>query len=207
MTHQIEHPLVATKLTTLRDRDTSSETFRRTVRELAAFLVPAVTADLETEAMPCQTPLEVTEGKKLARPIVLAPVLRAGLGMLEGFLSLLPEASVAHVGLARDEETLEAKSYYFRVPPDLDQAEVIVVDPMLATGGSAIEAIRQLRGAGAQRIRLACLVAAPEGIAALEKACPDVPLFTAATDRQLNERGFILPGLGDAGDRIFGTPE
>lgn len=205
MTHHLNHPLVATKLTRLRDQATDSETFRRTVRELAAFLVPAVTADFATDTVPCQTPLETTDGSRLTRPIILAPVLRAGLGMLEGFLSLLPEASVAHVGLARDEETLEPASYYFRVPPNLAEAEIIVVDPMLATGGSAIEAIRQLREAGAERIRLACLVAAPEGIAALEKACPDVPLFTTAVDRQLNQRGYILPGLGDAGDRIFGT--
>jgi uracil phosphoribosyltransferase len=207
MTRTLDHPLVAAKLTRLRARDTDSESFRRTVRELAAFLVPEVTAGFAIEIVPCQTPLEVTDGARLARPIVLAPVLRAGLGMLEGFLSLLPEASVAHVGLARDEETLEPASYYFRVPPNLDRAEVIVVDPMLATGGSAIEAIRQLRNAGAKRLRIACLVAAPEGIAALEAACPDVPLFTATIDRQLNERGYILPGLGDAGDRIFGTPE
>jgi len=205
MTRTIDHPLVATKLTRLRAHDTDSETFRRTVRELAAFVVPEVTADFATETIPCQTPLEVTDGARLTHPIVLAPVLRAGLGMLEGFLSLLPEASVAHVGLARDEETLEPASYYFRVPPHLDRAEVIVVDPMLATGGSAIEAIRQLREAGAKRLRIACLVAAPEGLAALEAACPDVPLFTAVIDRQLNERGYILPGLGDAGDRIFGT--
>jgi len=205
MTHHLDHPLLAAKITVLRDRNTGSARFRHTVRELAQLMVPAVTADFATESVPCETPLETTTGQRLARPIVLAPVLRAGLGMLEGFLSVLPDASVAHVGLARDERTLEPAAYYFRVPPNINQAEVILVDPMLATGGSAIEAIRQLRQAGAGSIRLVCLLAAPEGIAALEAACPDVPLFTAAIDRQLNNRGYILPGLGDAGDRIFGT--
>lgn len=205
MTHHLDHPLLASKITILRAQDTDSGTFRRTVRELAQLMVPAVTADFATETIPCQTPLETTDGRRLASPVVLAPVLRAGLGMLEGFLSVLPEASVAHVGLARDEATLKPASYYFRVPPHIGAAEVIVIDPMLATGGSAIEAIRQLRGAGATSIRLACLLAAPEGIEALKASCPDVPLFAAAIDRQLNDRGFILPGLGDAGDRIFGT--
>jgi uracil phosphoribosyltransferase len=204
ITH-VEHPLLASKLTLLRDRDTDCATFRRTVRELAALMVPAVTAEFATEPMACRTPLEESQGRRLARPVVLAPVLRAGLGMLEGFLDLLPESCVAHVGLARDEHTLQPASYYLRVPPNLDRAEVIVVDPMLATGGSAIEAMRQLRDAGTRRLRLACLVAAPEGIAALEDAFPEVPVFTASIDRQLDSNGFILPGLGDAGDRIFGT--
>lgn len=205
MLHAIDHPLLQAKVTVLRDRATPPALFRRTVREIAALMVPAVTAGFPTETIPCPTPLEITSGHRLSRPVVLAPVLRAGLGMLDGFLDMLPDAAVAHVGLARDEQTLEASSYYFNSPQSLAGAEVIVVDPMLATGGSAIAAVQRLRERGATRLRLACLVAAPEGIAAVHSACPDLPVFTAAVDRCLNERGYILPGLGDAGDRIFGT--
>jgi uracil phosphoribosyltransferase len=205
MLHRIDHPLLQAKLAVLRDRATPPHLFRRTVREIAALMVPAVTADFDTETVPCPTPLEITSGHRLARPVVLAPVLRAGLGMLDGFLDMLPEAAVAHVGLARDEQTLEACSYYFNSPRSLEGLEVIVVDPMLATGGSAIAAVRRLRERGATRLRLACLVAAPEGVAAVVQQCPELPVYTVALDRCLNERGYILPGLGDAGDRIFGT--
>lgn len=205
MLHRIDHPLLQAKVTILRDRSTPSPVFRRTVREIAALMVPAVTADFATETISCPTPLEITSGQRLLRSVVLAPVLRAGLGMLDGFLDMLPDAAVAHVGLARDEQTLEACSYYFNSPQSLAETEVIIVDPMLATGGSAVAAVRKLRERGATRLRLARLVAAPEGLAAVASSCPDLPVFAAAVDRCLNENGYILPGLGDAGDRIFGT--
>jgi uracil phosphoribosyltransferase len=168
-------------------------------------MVPAVTANLERTTVPCTTPLEITSGEAVSRPIILVPILRAGLGFLDGFLDLIPQAAVAHIGLARNEETLLPEAYYLRHPDPLAEAELILLDPMLATGGSAAQAVTTLREAGAQRIRFACLLAAPEGIAALAAAHPDVPVFTAAIDRCLNEKGYILPGLGDAGDRLFGT--
>jgi uracil phosphoribosyltransferase len=168
-------------------------------------MVSEVTADFETETIPCTTPLELTSGLKVKRDIILVPVLRAGLGFLDGFLDLIPTASVAHIGLARNEETLVAEPYYLKHPPVLAESEVIILDPMLATGGSAIEAARTLRAAGATHLRFACLVAAPEGVAALQQAYPDLPIHAASLDRCLNDRGYILPGLGDAGDRLFGT--
>jgi uracil phosphoribosyltransferase len=168
-------------------------------------MVPSVTADLETEIVPCTTPLEITTGVKIRRSILLVPILRAGLGFLEGFLDNIPQASVAHIGLARNEKTLVAEPYYLKHPPDISESEIIILDPMLATGGSAVEAVRSLRDAGAQHLRFACLVAAPEGVAVLEDAYPDIAIYTASIDRCLNERGYILPGLGDAGDRLFGT--
>ena len=168
-------------------------------------MVPEVTAVLPTRPVSVETPLEVTPGVEVTRPIVLAPILRAGIGFLDGFSDLLPEASVAHIGLARNEQTLQPEPYYFKVPPNLAEAEVLVLDPMLATGGSAVEAVRRLKDAGAKHLRFACLVAAPEGVQALESAFPELPVFTAGLDRCLNEKGYILPGLGDAGDRLFGT--
>jgi uracil phosphoribosyltransferase len=168
-------------------------------------MVPAVTASLETRIIPCETPLEVTSGVKVVRPIILTPILRAGLGFLDGFFDLLPDAAVAHIGLARNEETLLPEPYYIKTPPILAESEVILLDPMLATGGSAVEAVQRLVDRGATHLRLACLVAAPEGIATFEAAWPEIPVFTAAIDRALNDRGYILPGLGDAGDRLFGT--
>jgi uracil phosphoribosyltransferase len=168
-------------------------------------MVPAVTAGFETKIIPCETPLEVTSGVKVARKVILTPILRAGLGFLDGFFDLLPDASIAHIGLARNEETLLPEPYYIKTPPTLAESEVIVIDPMLATGGSAVEAVKRLVDLGATHLRLACLVAAPEGIATFEAAWPGVPVFTAAIDRCLNDRGYILPGLGDAGDRLFGT--
>ena len=175
------------------------------MRRIASLMVPAVTADLERRAVPCTTPLEITSGEAVARPIILVPILRAGLGFLDGFLDLIPHAAVAHIGLARNEKTLQPESYYLRHPADLADADLILLDPMLATGGSAVQAITTLLEAGAKRIRFACLLAAPEGIAAMENAHPQVPVFTAAIDRCLSEKGYILPGLGDAGDRLFGT--
>ncbi len=205
MLQTVEHPLIAEELTRLRDPACPSPEFRHRIRRIASLMVPAVTANLETTLVPCVTPLEITTGVRVVREIILVPVLRAGLGFLDGFLDLIPQASVAHVGVARNEETLAAEPYYLKHPPILGEQEIIILDPMLATGGSAIEAVRSLRKAGAQRVRFACLVAAPEGVAALESAFPEVEIFTACLDRCLNDRGYILPGLGDAGDRLFGT--
>jgi uracil phosphoribosyltransferase len=195
MLHVFDHPLIHSEISRLRDRSCPSSEFRQRIRRIASLMVPQVTADLPTRPTSVETPLEVTSGTLLERPVVLAPILRAGIGFLDGFADLLPTASVAHIGLARNEETLQPEPYYFKVPPNLAEADVIVLDPMLATGGSAAEAIR----------RFACLVAAPEGVEHLHSTFPGLPVFTAALDRCLNEKGYILPGLGDAGDRIFGT--
>lgn len=205
MLHIVEHPLIADQLTRLREPSCPTHEFRQRVRRIASLMVPAVTASLETRVVACQTPLEITSGRHLTRGIILAPVLRAGLGFLEGFLDLIPDAAVAHIGLARNEETFKPEPYYLKHPPVLSELELVILDPMLATGGSAVEAVRRLRDAGASHIRFACLVAAPEGVAVFEDACPDVPIFAAALDRCLDDRGYILPGLGDAGDRLFGT--
>ena len=201
----IEHPLIADELTRLRDASCPSQEFRQRVRRVASLMVPAVTENLHTEVVSCTTPLEITAGSRLSRGIILVPVLRAGLAFLDGFLDLIPQASVAHIGLARNEQTLLPESYYMKHPPKLGESDVIILDPMLATGGSAVEAVRRLREAGARSLRFACLVAAPEGVSALGEAFPDLPIFAAALDRCLNECGYILPGLGDAGDRMFGT--
>ena len=205
MVHVIEHPLVQAELTGLRCRNCPGPEFRQRLRRIASLMVPAVTAGFETRVIPCETPLEVTSGVKVARKVILTPILRAVLGFLDGFFDLLPDASIAHIGLARNEETLLPEPYYIKTPPTLAESEVIVIDPMLATGGSAVEAVRRLVDLGATHLRLACLVAAPEGIATFESAWPEIPVFTAAIDRCLNDRGYILPGLGDAGDRLFGT--
>ena len=205
MLYQVEHPLIAGELTKLRDSACPTPEFRQRVRRIASLMVPAVTADFETTVVPCHTPLEITSGAQVTRGIILAPVLRAGLGFLDGFLDLIPQASVAHIGLARNETTLLPEPYYLKHPPVLGEHEIIILDPMLATGGSAIEAVRSLRQAGARHIRFACLVAAPEGVGALEEAFPGIAIYTASLDRCLDGRGYILPGLGDAGDRLFGT--
>jgi len=205
MLHHIEHPLISAELTRLRDPDCPTQEFRQRVRRISSLMVPQVTADLETRTVQCNTPLEITSGTEIVRPVILVPILRAGLGFLDGFLDLIPQAAVAHIGLARNEKTLEPEAYYLRHPTLLSESELILLDPMLATGGSAVHAVKTLREAGAKRIRFVCLLAAPEGIAALGDAYPDVPVFTASVDRCLNERGYILPGLGDAGDRLFGT--
>ena len=205
MFHTVEHPLIADELTRLRDPDCPSPEFRQRVRRIASLMVPAVRPNLETRLVPCNTPLEITSGRKLTRGILLVPVLRAGLGFLDGFLDLIPQASVAHIGLARNEATLLPEPYYMKHPPALGERDIIILDPMLATGGSAIEAVRSMFEAGARSVRFACLVAAPEGVAALNDAFPDLLIHAACLDRCLNESGFILPGLGDAGDRLFGT--
>jgi uracil phosphoribosyltransferase len=202
----VDHPLVQHKLGILRDRATDTKTTRHLVGELATLLTYEATRDLELEPIEVDTPLERTtayqvSGKKLA----VVPILRAGLGMLDAVLDLIPGARVGFVGLYRDESTLEPVEYYLKLPADLEQRDVLLLDPMLATGGSAAEACTQLRTAGARQIALVCLVAAPEGVAKLHDAHPDVRIVAAALDRQLNDVGYILPGLGDAGDRLFGT--
>lgn len=205
MVHVVQHPLVQAELTGLRCRHCPGPEFRQRLRRIASLMVPEVTATFETTPIACETPLEITTGVRKTRPIILTPILRAGLGFLDGFFDLLPDAAVAHIGLARNEDTLQPEPYYLKTPPTLAESEVILLDPMLATGGSAIEAVRRLKDLGATHLRFACLVAAPEGLAAVEAAWPDLPIFTAAIDRGLNDRGYILPGLGDAGDRLFGT--
>jgi uracil phosphoribosyltransferase len=201
----IDHPLIADELTRLREPSCPSPEFRQRLRRIASLMVPAVTADLETHVVPCNTPLEITSGVNLTHGIVLVPVLRAGLVFLDGFLDLIPQAAVAHIGLARNEQTLLPEPYFMKHPPVLADQDIIILDPMLATGGSAVEAVRRMTDAGARSLRFACLVAAPEGVATLESSFPDLPVYAAALDRCLNERGYILPGLGDAGDRMFGT--
>ncbi|WP_193211760.1 uracil phosphoribosyltransferase [Luteolibacter marinus] len=205
MVYVVDHPLILAELTGMRDRTCPGPEFRQRLRRIASLMVPAVTADFETKVVSCETPLEVTSGQKAARRIILTPILRAGLGFLDGFFDLLPDAAVAHIGLARNELTLQPEPYYIKTPPVIADCEVILLDPMLATGGSAVEAVQRLVDLGATHLRFACLVAAPEGIATFEAAWPDVPVFTASIDRGLNDRGYILPGLGDAGDRLFGT--
>lgn len=207
MLHTVQHPLIAEELTILRNPACPSPEFRQRMRRIASLMVPSVTANLPTSVVPCTTPLELTSGTRVARRITLAPILRAGLGFLDGFLDLIPQASVAHIGLARNEQTLEVEPYYLKHPPLSEDDEVIILDPMLATGGSAIEAVRSLTLAGARHVRFVCLVAAPEGVATLQKAFPNLPIHTACLDRCLNDRGYILPGLGDAGDRLFGTSQ
>jgi len=201
----IDHPLVRVKVTQLRDAKTNSVDFRARLNELATLMVFEATRDLETRAIRVQTPLAETEGAVLARPIVVAPILRAGLGLVEGMLDLLPDVSVAHIGMFRNEETRRPESYYFKAPPHLAAATVLLVDPMLATGWSATAAVAQLKEAGATSIRFVCLLACAAGVKQLTTAHPDVPIFTSALDPTLNERAYIVPGLGDAGDRYFGT--
>lgn len=205
MFHELHHPLIQHELSLLRQKDCPPSLFRASVRRVAALMTPYLCADLATTALSVTTPLETITAQRLARPLVFVPILRAGLGFLDGFLDMVPQASVAHIGLKRDEATLQPKTYYSNLPPGIGESDVILLDPMLATGGSAVEAVRQLRAAGVTSIRFACLVASPEGVAVFSQACPDVPIYTAALDRCLNERGYILPGLGDAGDRLFGT--
>ncbi len=202
----VDHPLVQHKLSIMRNKETSTAGFRRLLREISLLLCYEVTRDLELTTTRIQTPIEeidapILEGKKL----VFASVLRAGNGLLEGLLDLVPAARVAHIGLYRDHDTLEAIEYFFKAPSDLADRLVIVVDPMLATANSAIAAIDKLKARGATNLRFLCLLAAPEGIERFTTAHPDVPVFTASIDRQLNEKGYIMPGLGDAGDRMYGT--
>ena len=201
----VDHPLIRHYLRCLRDHATPSETFAKCVEQVASLLVPESTRDLELAAVAVETPLEVCPGHRLAHPIVLVPILRAGLGMVPGFKHLVPQVSVAHLGLYRDEVTLEPVVYYKKLPPDLQGRDLIVLDPMLATGGTACAALSYLKERRPRSLRLVCLLAAPEGVAQLLAQHPDVPVVSAALDRELNAKGYILPGLGDAGDRMFGT--
>ncbi|GGA58250.1 uracil phosphoribosyltransferase [Nitratireductor aestuarii] len=202
----VDHPLVQHKLSIMRDKHTSTASFRRLLREISLLLCYEVTRDLEMTTRTIETPMvemeaPVLEGKKL----VFASVLRAGNGLLDGMLDLVPAARVAHVGLYRDHETLEAVEYFFKAPSDLENRLVIVVDPMLATANSAVAAVQKLKDRGATNLRFVCLLAAPEGIQHFTSEHPDVPVFTASIDERLNEKGYIIPGLGDAGDRMYGT--
>ncbi|MDQ7012940.1 MAG: uracil phosphoribosyltransferase [Planctomycetota bacterium] len=202
-----DHPLIQHKLTWIRERSTGSRAFRALMKQIAGLMVYEVTRQFPHAPVEIDTPLETMTGTRLLGTITVVPVLRAGLGMAEGVMDVMPEARVGHLGMARDEQTLEPKAYLNKLPSDLDAGPVILVDPMLATGGSAVAALRMLREAGATDLRLMCLVAAPEGIARIHDAEPDVVIYTAAVDRQLSACGFILPGLGDAGDRLYGTVE
>lgn len=204
----IDHPLVQHKMAMLRDKDLGTKGFRELVNEITMFLGYEVTRDLSMEEIEIETPLVKTTQKVIAgKKLAIAPILRAGLGMVDGMLLLMPAAKVGHIGMFRDEETLQPQEYFFKMPQDIEEREVIVVDPMLATGGSAIMAIDSLvkRNVKAESIKFVCLVAAPEGVKALQDAYPEVDIFTGALDESLNEDGYILPGLGDAGDRLFGT--
>ena len=201
----MQHPLVKKDITILRNRSTSSETFRAAVTRISNILAVEISTSFSLKDIKVATPLESTKGYRLEHDVVLIPVLRAGLGMVEGFLQLIPDAKLGHVGLERNEATLQPISYYLKTPKNLVKAEVILLDPMLATGGSASAAISFLKKRQARNIIFACLVAAPEGLEKLFNDHPDVIIFSAALDRQLNKNGYILPGLGDAGDRTFGT--
>ncbi len=202
----VEHPLVQHKLTLMRDRNTPTAAFRQLLREISTLLCYEVTRDLPLEMVAIETPVQATEAPRLAgKKLVFAPILRAGVGLLEGMLDLVPSARVAHLGLYRDPETLQAVEYYFKAPEDVAERLVIVVDPMLATANTAIAAVDRLKARGASKLRLVCLVAAPEGVERFRARHADVPVWAAALDQGLNEHGYIVPGLGDAGDRLFGT--
>ena len=204
--HLVSHPLVQHKLTLMRKKEASTNSFRRLLNEVSMLMAYEVTRDMPMQDVEIETPLEtmtakVIDGKKL----VFVSILRAGTGILDGMLSVVPGARVGHIGLYRDPQTLQAVEYYFKMPKDLQERDVVVVDPMLATGNSAAAAVQRLKALKPKSIKFVCLLTCPEGIATMHKAHPDVPIYTAAIDRQLNEHGYILPGLGDAGDRIFGT--
>ena len=202
----VDHPLVQHKLTLMRNKETSTAQFRRLLREISTLLCYEVTRDLSLETVRIETPVEAMDGVRLAgKKLVLAPILRAGVGLLDGMLDLIPAARVAHIGLYRDPETLVAVEYYFKAPEDIAERMVIVIDPMLATANTAVAAMERLKERGVTDLRFVCLVASPEGIERLKAYHPDVPVWTAAIDKGLNDHGYIVPGLGDAGDRLFGT--
>ncbi|MCH2153690.1 MAG: uracil phosphoribosyltransferase [Phycisphaerales bacterium] len=201
----LDHPLIQNKMARLRDEETSPEDFRRLTSQVAGLMTFQACRDLPSRETTVRTPLEEAVAFRLSAPITLVPILRAGLGMVEGIIALMPEANVGHIGLYRDESTLEAVNYYCKLPPEVADGPVFLVDPMLATGGSAIAATDHLLKHGCQDIRMIALVAAPEGVNAMAESHPEIRVYVAALDRQLNENGYIVPGLGDAGDRIFGT--
>ena len=204
--HLISHPLVQHKLTLMRKKDASTNSFRRLLGELSTLMAYEVTRDMPLQDVQIETPLETMTGKMIdGKKLVLVSILRAGNGFLDGMLNVVPGARVGHIGLYRDPATLQPVEYYFKMPSEMDERDIIVVDPMLATGNSASACVDRLKKLNPRSIKFVCLLAAPEGIATMQKAHPDVPIFTAAIDRELSEHGYILPGLGDAGDRIFGT--
>ncbi|GKU76953.1 uracil phosphoribosyltransferase [Paenibacillus sp. L3-i20] len=201
-----DHPLIQHKLTFIRNKETNTKDFRELVDEVATLMAYEITRDIPLETITVETPVTLTEAKVVSgRMLGLIPILRAGLGMVEGILKLIPSAKVGHIGLARDHETLQPKEYYINLPTDAPNRLLIVIDPMLATGGSANAAIASLKKRNCEHIKLMCLIAAPEGVKAVQDAHPDVEIYIAALDEKLNEKGYIVPGLGDAGDRMFGT--
>ena len=204
--HIVDHPLIQHKLTIMRNKKTGSKDFRTLLNEISMLMGFEITRDLPLEDYVVETPICKAVGKRLAgKKLAIVPILRAGLGMVDGLLSLVPSARVGHIGLYRDPETHEPVEYYCKMPPDIDRRPVIIVDPMLATGGSAADAITMVKAKGAKNIMLMCLVAAPEGVERVQNAHPDVDIYIAALDEKLNDHAYIVPGLGDAGDRIFGT--
>ena len=204
--HLIDHPLVQHKLTLMRQQDLSTNSFRRLLKELSMLMTYEVTRDMPTQPVEIQTPLETMTGQMIdGKKLVFVSILRAGIGILDGMLDVVPGARVGHIGLYRDPKTLTAVEYYFKMPADMAERDVIVVDPMLATGNSAIAAVDRVKEVGPRSIKFVCLLTCPEGIAAMQAAHPDVPIVTAAIDERLNDHGYIVPGLGDAGDRMYGT--
>jgi uracil phosphoribosyltransferase len=204
--HLIDHPLVQHKMTLLRRKEASTKSFRQLVNEISALVAYEVLRDIPLHDIEIETPLETMTGRVIdGKKLVFVSILRAGTGILDGMLDVVPGARVGHIGLYRDPKTLVAVEYYFKMPDDLHERDVVIVDPMLATGNSAVAAVDRLKECGPKSIKFVCLLTCPEGIAAMQSAHPDVPIYTAAVDRQLDEHGYILPGLGDAGDRIFGT--
>ena len=204
--HVLDHPLIQHKLTLMRNKEASTNSFRRLLNELAMLMTYEVTRDTPMREIDVETPMEKTTQKVIdGKKLVFVSILRAGTGILDGMLNVVPGARVGHIGLYRDPKTLMAVEYYFKMPQNMEERDVIVVDPMLATGNSAIAAVERLKELNPKSIKFVCLLTCPEGVAALQKAHPDVPIYTAAIDRQLNDHGYILPGLGDAGDRMFGT--
>lgn len=202
----MEHPLIQHKMSYIRDENTSTKEFRELVDEVGMLMAYEVTRDLTLEDVTVQTPVQETTAKRLSgKKLGIVPILRAGLGMQDGILKLIPSARVGHIGLYRDPETLEAIEYYAKFPGDIEERDIFVIDPMLATGASAVEAIAAVKKHGATKIRFICLIAAPEGVEVLKEAHPDVDIYIAALDEKLNEKSYIVPGLGDAGDRLFGT--
>lgn len=200
-----DHPLIKHKITIMRKKETGTKDFRQNLDEIGGLMVYEVTRDLPLNEIPIETPLCQTIGYEMAKDIVIVPILRAGLGVVNGIQNLIPTARIAHIGMYRDEETLEPHPYFEKYPSNMDEAAVIIVDPMLATGGSSVAAIDMVKKQGATSIKLVCLVGAPEGVKVVEEAHPDVDIYLASLDDHLNEKGYIVPGLGDAGDRIFGT--
>ncbi len=202
----IDHPLIQHKLTMIRDKNCGTKVFREVVNEIAMLMAYEVSRDMPLEDLVIETPIEESTQKTLSgKKVAIIPIRRAGLGMVDGILELIPAAKVGHIGMYRDEETLEPHEYFVKLPEDIDERQLFIVDPMLATGGSAIMAIDALKKRGASNMKFVCLVAAPEGVKALQDAHPDVDIYTANLDERLNEHGYIVPGLGDAGDRLFGT--